>query len=510
MTLTPTRRSFLVKGGLGVASLSLLDLLAACGRSSPGAGPKQDHLAVGIVQEPTSLDPTADATASIAFLLRDNVYEGLVRLDPSGKVQPGLATWDLSSDGRVYTFHLKDGVKWHDGTPLTADDVKFSYDRAKSGTPPNPHKDYWAPVQSVDVVDSKTVKVTLSQFSFNFLFHMGAGSAAIVSPKTEGSNATKAIGTGPFKFDSWNRGASLTIVRNDAYWGQKALFKQITFKFISDPNAMNNALKAGDLDAIAQVQGTEQLSSFQSDSRYKVLKGQPVGKVQVTMNNAGGPLKDVRVRRAITHAIDRAAWVSGIYNGYAVPIGSHAVPNDGEPYYVDLTGANPHDPAKAKQLLKDAGYGGGLTLRLAPISDFPYSTRGADILASELKDVGITLQQQPVRFADWLSRVFGTSQDFDLTIVNHVEERDIGNYANPAYYWHYSNADVAQWLAQADAAQDQKARQDLYAKIQRQLADDCVNGWAVSPTGLGVIRASLQGYPSSSVAPSLFLGRASF
>jgi peptide/nickel transport system substrate-binding protein len=509
MTLTPSRRTFLVKGGLGLASLSLLDVLAACGGSSTG-GTKQDHLAVGIVQEPTSLDPTLDATASISTLLRDNVYEGLVRLDPAGKVEPGLATWDLSSDGRVYTFHLHQGVKWHDGTPLTADDVKFSYDRAKSGTPPNPHKDYWAPVQSVDVVDPKTVRVTLSTYSFNFLFHMGAGSAAIVSQKTASTNATKAIGTGPFKFQSWNRGASLTLVRNDDYWGRKAQIRQITFRFITDPNAMNNALKAGDLDAIAQVQGTEQLSSFQSNSRFKVLKGQPVGKVLVTFNNASGALRDVRVRRAITLAIDRSAWVQGIYNGYAVPIGSHACPNDGEPYYVDETGVNKHDPAQAKKLLQDAGYGGGLTLRLAPISDFPYSTRGADILASELKDVGITLQQQPVRFADWLSKIFGGAQDFDLTIVNHVEERDIGNYANPKYYWHYSNPDVTRWLAQADAEQDEKTRKGLYSKIQHQLAVDCVNGWTVSPSSLGIIRADLEGYPPSSVAPSLYLANAHF
>jgi peptide/nickel transport system substrate-binding protein len=217
------------------------------------------------------------------------------------------------------------------------------------------------------------------------------------------------------------------------------------------------------------------------------------------------------VRRAISLAIDRKAWIDGIYSGYAVPIGSHAAPNDGEPYYVATTQIYPYDPKKAKQLLQEAGHAGGLTLRLAPISDFPYSMRGADILSSELKDIGIKIDAQPVRFEAWLAGVFGGPQDFDLTIINHVEERDIGNYGLPSYYWHYSNPEVAQWLGEADAEQDQAKRKDLYARIQRQLANDAVNAFVLSPNSLGVIRANLKGYPQgTNISPSLYLGNVSF
>jgi peptide/nickel transport system substrate-binding protein len=504
---------------LGLTVPSAGAVLAACtsgssqGQSSQSS--TKSKLTVGIVQEPTSLDPAADATASISLLLRDNVYEGLVRLDPSLKVVPGLArSWEQSSDGRNFTFHLASGVKWHDGSPFSAQDVKASWDRAMDPAtkPVNPHVDYWAPVQSVEVADDRTVKVTLKQYSDNWLFHMTAGSAAIFSARSLSQNARQPVGTGTFKFGSWNRGSSLSLTRNDGYWGSKAKLKDVEFRFITDPNAMNNALKAGDIDAIGQVGGPEQVGSFQSDSRFKVLKSAPVGKVMVAMNNSRAPLNDVRVRRAISMAIDRKAWIDGIQSGFAVPIGSHAVPNSGEPYYLDLTNANRHDPAQAKQLLVQAGHGDGLTLTLVQITDFPYAVRGTDILNSELKEIGITLKVDTTRFPDWLTRVFLPTgpQDYDLTIINHAEERDIGNYANPRYYWHYASADVSGWLARADAEPDQTTRKDLYAQVQRTLADEAANGFVMSPNTLAVVRSSLRDYPAVSLSSPLYLANTSF
>lgn len=518
MRAHPTRRAFLARGGAGLASLALFDLLAACGGSSTTGGGQsstRSHLTVGIIQEPTSLDLTADATNSIGLLLRDNVYEGLVRLDPRGKVLPGLArSWDVSSDGTTFTFHLATGVKWHDGSPFTASDVQFSWERAMSlqTRPINPHVDYWAPVRSVARIDDRTVRVVLKQYSFNWLFHMTAASAAIVSEKTITGNAAHPVGTGPFTFTGWDRGANLRLARHDAYWGTGARLSSIEFRFITDANAMNNALLAGDIDAIGQLGGPEQISTFEKDSRFRVLRGVPAGKVIVAINNASRPLKDARVRRAISMAIDRKAWIQGILSGYGVPIGSHSVPNAGEPYYVNTTDVNPYDTSKARSLLQQAGYGSGLTLRLAQISDFPYAVRGTDILNSELKQIGITVKVTPMPFASWYAQVFSPTgpQDYDLTIINHAEERDIGNYADPKYYWHYANTEVAQWLLQADAEVNQARRNDLYAQVQRQLATDAANGFIMSPNQLAVVRSTLHGYPATSLMAPLFLGAAYF
>jgi peptide/nickel transport system substrate-binding protein len=513
-------------GLLGLGAPLVSALLAACGPSQTGGAPSggggatpsgaapqpstRSKVIIGIIQEPTALDPTADATASIATTLRDNLYEGLVRLDASGKLLPSLArSWEVSQDNTAVTFHLQSGVKWHDGSPFSAQDVKFSWDRAADPNtkPVNPHRDYWAPVKSVDVVDDMTVKVTLSSYSDNWLFHMAAGSACIVSSKTAATNTTSPVGTGPFKFGAWNRGSSLTLTRNDDYWGNKARLKDVEFRFIGDADAMNNALKAGDIDAIGQVGGPEQLAQFQQDQNFTVVKGAAAGKVMVSINETSGPLADPRVRQALYAAIDRKAWIDGIYAGYAVPIGSHATPNDGEPYYVDMTGVNTYDPNKAKQLLSAAGQS-NLTLRLAQISGFPYAVRGTDILSSQLQAIGVSLKVEPMEFARWLQQVFLNAQDYDLTIINHVEERDIGNYANPKYYWHYTNPQVADWLKQADAEPDEAKRKDLYSKIQQQLANDAANLWICAPNQLQVLKRSLQGVQVQGISPSLYLGDA--
>jgi peptide/nickel transport system substrate-binding protein len=495
-------------------ALATLLALTSCGGGGGSQTSTRSKLVVGIIQEPTTMDITADATASIATVLRDNVYQGLVTMEANGRIAPQLArSWDVTKDGTVFTFHLV-AAKWQDGSDFTARDVKYSWDRARdpNGTPVNPHVDYWAPVDSIAVIDDRTVRVTLRQYSDNWLFHMAQGSAAIVSSRTAAQNANHPIGTGPFKLERWSKGDSITLTGNDAYWGPKPKLQTVVFKVITDANAMNNALKAGDVDAIAQVGGPEQVATFKNDGRFQVLQSAPVGKVVVAMNDTRGPLRDVRVRQAVSMAIDRKAWIDGVQAGYAAPIGSHAVPNASEPYYVDMTSVNPFDPAKARQLLGAAGYSGGLTLHLAEISDFPYAVRGGDILNSELKDVGVTLKIDPMQFPAWLKNVFVPAgpQDYDLTIINHVEPRDIGNYANPRYYWHYDNPQVADWLRQADAQTDQGKRNGLYIQVQRQLAADAANAYVMSPDALAVVRSTLRGYPKDRVAPSLFLGDVSF
>lgn len=467
---------------------------------------------IAFTQEPTSLDPTRDATASIATILRDNLYEGLVRLDGSGKLVPQLAqSWDVSPDGTNVTFHLVDNAKWHDGTPFTAQDVKFSWDRAAdAGTqPPNPHRDYWAPVKSVDIVDPKTVKVTLSTYSDNWLFHMAAGSACIVSSATATNNANTPVGTGPFKFASWNRGSSLSLTRNDDYRATPAKLHDLEFRFFSDGNAANNALKAGDIDVLGQVGAPDQIKTFQQDPNFTVVKGAASGKVMVSVNNASGPLADKRVRQALYAAIDRKAWIDGYFDGLAVPIGTHASPNEGEPYYVDLTATNPFDPARARSLLDAAGQS-NLKLRLAQVSAFPYAVTLTDILVSQLQAIGVTLDVQPMEFPRWLQTVFGGTQDYDLTIINHVEERDIGNYANPKYYWHYDNPQMATWLKDADAEPNESKRNGLYKQIQQQLADDAANLWVAAPNNLGVLKKNFMGYQVQGIAPSVYLGDAYF
>jgi len=272
---------------------------------------------------------------------------------------------------------------------------------------------------------------------------------------------------------------------------------------------MTNAIKAGDIDALGQIGAPEQVATFQQDPNFTVVKGAASGKFMVSLNEASPPLNDKRVRQALYAAIDRQAYIDGYHAGLAVPIGSHATPNDGEPYYADMTSVNTFDVAKAKQMLSAAGVS-NLTLRLAQISAFPYAVRATDILLSQFQAIGVNLDVQPMEFPRWLQEVFLNNQDYDLTIINHVEERDIGNYGNPKYYWHYNNADVATWLKQADAEPDATKRKDLYTKVQKQLADDAANLWLYAPNQLAVLKANVKNYQVPGITPAIFVGETYF
>ncbi|TIW42992.1 MAG: ABC transporter substrate-binding protein, partial [Mesorhizobium sp.] len=219
-------------------------------------------LVIGIPLEPPHLDPTAGAAAAIDEVLYANVFEGLTRIGPNGEVLPDLAeSWSISDDGKVYTFKLHTGVKFHDGADFSADDVKFSLDRARADNSVNAQKGLFAAIDKVDVVDPATVKVTLKNPQGSFLYNMGWGDAVIVSPKSADTNKEKPIGTGPFKFQDWVKGSSITLVKSDAYWGAPVSLDKAEFRIVPDAAAAVPALLSGDIqafpffdpDSVAQV-----------------------------------------------------------------------------------------------------------------------------------------------------------------------------------------------------------------------------------------------------------------
>ena len=178
------------------------------------------ELVIGMQQEPTSLDPTADATASIDSMMTQNVFESLTTVAENGEVQPNLAaSWEVSEDGLTYTFTLAEGVTFHDGSTLDAEDVVYSFERAMGEDSVNPSKDIFEPIESVKAVDSQTVEITLSGKDAFFLFNMGQGDSAIVASESAETNNANPVGSGPFKFDSWTRGDRLTLVKNPDHRG---------------------------------------------------------------------------------------------------------------------------------------------------------------------------------------------------------------------------------------------------------------------------------------------------
>ncbi|MEM7525342.1 MAG: ABC transporter substrate-binding protein [Pseudomonadota bacterium] len=465
--------------------------LLAVGALSLAAAPAfAADITVGMQLEPPVLDPTAGAAAAIDEVVYSNVFEGLVKFAEDGSVVPGLAaSWEIKEFGLIYDFVLRKDVKFHDGTDFTAEDAKFAIDRIGAEDSANAQKALYAAILQTEVIDDHTFRIVLTQPTGSFLFNLAWGDAVMVAPESAADNATNPVGTGPFKFSKWNKGDSIEIVRNDAYWGEPAKLDKATFKFISDPNAAFAAVMAEDIDAFPGFPAPEILPQFQADPRFIVITGSTEGETILSTNNKSGPLADVRVRKAIAHAIDRQAIIDGAMYGYGTPIGAHFAPH--HPAYVDLTGQTTYAPELSKQLLAEAGFAEGLTLslKLPPPS---YARRGGEIIAAQLREVGITAEISNLEWAGWLEQVF-KGKDYDLTIVSHTEPLDIGIYGRDDYYFQYASDEFKTLLAMLNKSVDDSERTALMQALQRKIADDYVNGYLFQLARTSVQNAKLQG-----------------
>ncbi len=470
--------------------LSRLTMTAAALALTAGAAlAAPDTITLGMVLEPPNLDPTAGAAAAIDEVVYANIFEGLTRFGPDGGVRPALATsWDVAEDGKVYTFHLHTGVTFHDGSSFDAEDVKFSLDRARAEDSANAQKALFAGIASVDVIDPATVKITLKDTDGNFPFNMAWGDAVIVAPESVADEATKPIGTGPFKFDDWVQGDHIDISRYDGYWGEKVALSKATFRFISDPTAAFAAMMAGDLDAFPNYPAPETLAQFSSDPRFKVIVGSTEGETILAMNNKQPPLDNVKVREAIAHAINRQEIIDGAMFGYGTPIGTHFAPHN--PDYVDLTALSAYDPEKSKALLAEAGVK-DLKLRLA-LPPPTYARRGGEIIAAQLAAVGIETEITNLEWAQWLEQVF-KGKDFDLTIVSHTEPMDINIYARPDYYFQYGKPEFVALMDKLTKTTDAAARSAILKEAQEMIAKDYVNAYLFQLAKTGVANAKIEG-----------------
>jgi len=474
------------------AALAVAMTLAA------GSATAQDSLTMGMVLEPPHLDPTAGAAAAIREVGYANIFEGLTRIDQNGTVQPGLAReWTISEDGLTYVFEITPDAVFHNGVPLTAEHVVFSFERAMAEDSVNAQKQLFEPIAAVEATDDHTVTITLERPTGQFLFNLGWGDMVIVEPSSAATNRTEPVGTGPFRFARWVTGDRVELERNPDYWGEAPALERATFKFIPDPAAATAALLAGDIDAFANFPAFEALAQFEADPRFEVVIGSTEGETILAINNARPPFDDIRVRRALAHAVDRRAVIDGAMFGYGTPIGSHFAPH--HPAYVDLTDRYPHDPEQAEALLAEAGVEDlELTLKLPPPS---YARRGGEIIQAQLAVVGIEASIITMEWAQWLEQVF-QGKDYDLTIVSHTEPMDIDIYARDDYYFGYDNPEFDAVIEALAETQDPDARTALFAEAQEILAEDSVNAFLFQLAKHGVWKAGIEGLWHNSPIPA--------
>jgi len=464
-------------------------LLVVAGMSGSLYAAKTD-ITIGMQLEPPNLDPTGGAAAAIDEVVYANVFEGLTRFASDGSVMPALAaSWLIENDGARYVFSLQTGVTFHDGAEFSAEDVKYSIDRAMAEESTNAQKALFANIDSVEVVDANTVAFNLKEADGSLLFNLAWGDAIVLDSASAADTATTPVGTGPFVFDKWVQGDRIELVKYAEYWGEPAKLDKATFKFISEPAAAYSAILAGDLDAFPNYPAPENLAQLDADPRYSVVLGSTEGETILSTNNAQPPFDDVRVRQALAHAINRAEIIDGAMFGYGTPIGTHFAPHN--PAYLDLTAQSEFDPEKAKALLREAGHEAGLTVSLK-LPPPVYARRGGEIIAAQLRDVGITAEIENLEWAQWLEQVF-KGKDFDLTIVSHTEPMDIGIYANPEYYFQYDNSELQALMAEFGKETDQEARTSLLQQAQQIISDDYVNGYLFQLAKTGVADSKIKG-----------------
>ncbi|WP_438318337.1 ABC transporter substrate-binding protein [Candidatus Caldatribacterium sp. SIUC1] len=459
-------------------------------------------LIYGSAGDATRLDP-ADVTDGISITRTDAMFEGLVRYKPgTTEIEPWLAeSWEVSEDGLTFTFHLRRGVKFHDGTDFNADAVVYSFKRQFDPNHPFHQYGEWAYwqwmfnyVKDVEKVDDYTVRITLSQPNASFLTSMAMFTVAIVSPtaceKYKGDFFKNPVGTGPFKFVEWVKDDHMTVEAFEDYWGGRPYLDRIIFRVIPDPSVRLLELEKGSIHCM-EYPNPDDLERIAKNPDLVLLElpGINVGYLAMNMGeDTPGfqkPFGDVRVRRAINHAINKKAIVEHLYKGTAVPA-KNPIPPTMWGYNDDIEDYE-YDPERAKALLAEAGYPNGFetTLWVMPVSR-PYMfdpPKIAEAIQADLEEVGIRANISTVEWGTYLQETeagkhpmcllgwIGDNGDPDnfLYVLLDKDNAIVGSAGNVAFY---RNDELHEILIKAQQTYDQKEREALYRKAQEIIHND--------------------------------------
>ncbi len=445
---------------------------------------------IGLSLAPTSLDPTSTAEIVVAEVLHYNVMEGLVQLDEHGAVRPGLAEkWDISDDGKEYVFHLRPDAFFHNGKPLTASVVQYSLERAIALKEQNKlYKSLFNRIKKVSVIDDHTVSIQLNHPDLLTLFRLAESPAVIVHPEAADQLAVHPIGTGPFQFVDYQNKEKITLKKATNFREADSVqIDLVEYHFIPNPEEQVKAIMANEIDLLFHMTSLN-TKDFEKNSQYEVLRGTSTSKVLLAINNKKEPLNNLKVRQALSHAIDREALLRAAFVSQARTIGSHYAVN--ELGYIDLTNVYPFDIERAKRLLEEANIELPLTLDLS-LPPTPYALAGGPVIAEALKEIGVNINIVMLSWEEWLSTVF--KGDFDLSLILHAEPSDYYVYTDPNYYFGYDSPEYNQLVEEYIQNSNPRAQREIIQKIQRKLADDVVNIWLFTPEIATVVRHGLKG-----------------
>lgn len=475
-----------------IISIALV-LLFIAGCKAP---PTKEELVIAIPTDPDNFHPhqsVAAATAEIAF----NLYEGLVKASPDGSIVPALASqWEISPDGLKYSFTLREGVKFHNGRNLAADDVVYCLKRLADPEISPKARDYTGVAEIT--AEGDMVTITLTKPDAVFLALLTEFGATIYPREAESELSTNPVGTGPFVLSSWEPNNALTLTKFEQYWDpQLPKLEKVTLKIIPEPTTMVNNLITGHVDLIPRLE-PDYLHKVEGSTDLQIIDS-PMNLVQLlAINNSLPPFDDIRVRQALNYAVNRQEIIEGAAWGKGTAIGSNLTPAMG-PWYEDLTGLYPYNPDKAKELLTEAGYPNGFSAILYLPAPYPLHRNAGEIIADQLEAVGIKLKIEVIEWGTWLEQV-NTNRDYQLTVVGFTGRLDphtmLNRYQSQSgrNISYFNSPEYDELLEKGLAETDSTARIQIYHELQTILAQKASNVYIMDPSQLAVMKKDLQGW----------------
>lgn len=487
------------KGFMRLFSIAVLTTLtialSAC--SGDKQGENSSQITIGIPQDlEDSLDPNktvAAGTKEIYF----NIYEGLVKPDSDGNIYPAVASdYKVSDDQRIYTFTLREGVKFHDGSLVTVEDVKHTLDKCADTSNGDPLVEAFSNVESINVIDEKTIEIVLLQPSADFIAGLADINAAIV-PASNADPDKVSIGTGPYKYVSRSPQENFILEKFDEYWGEPAKIESVTLKICSNTDSIVMDLNGGSIDMFARLT-TAQAEQLSGD--YNVLEGSMNLVQAMYLNNAVEPFNDIRVRQALCYAVDKEEIMLMIADGKGTPIGSSMFPAFGKYYMPELNDVYETDIEKAKELLTEAGYPAGFSFTVKVPSNYTPHIDTAQVIAEQLKDINVDAKIELIEWDSWLSDVYA-GRDYQATVVgvdassltasallmrfNSEASNNFVNFKNEAY-------DTA--FANAQATVDDAAQTAYYKECLQILTEEAANVYIQDLAELVALNKKYAGY----------------
>ena len=463
---------------------------------TPNQEPAGNSVTVGIANDIASLDPHMATTAGTREVMF-NLFEGLVKASPEGGVVNAIASdYEVSPDGLTYTFTLREGVTFHNGAQVTVEDVLYSLERCAGS-----ENEGVSLISAFDIVDAVSadedghVVVTLTQPQLEFINSLAS---AVIIPASSGPTITEnPIGTGPFQFVSYAPKDNIVIEKYDGYWGGKAHLDQVTFRIIEDMNTMVMGLQGGTLDLVLHLP-----SSYLStvESGFTVLNDTMKLVQALYLNNAVKPFDNVLVRQAMYYAIDVDEINAFVCDGTGVPTGTSMYPAQKDYFMPELAENYPLNAEKARELLAQAGYPDGFAFTIIAPSNYTQHVQTAEIIAEQLKAVGITAAVQPVEWGTWKSEAYD-GRDFEATVsgiaASDMTAREMLERYTSAHKKNFINFDNEEFdriVAAAKTTLDLNEQKTLYKQAEKILNEQAASLWIEDMGELVVMNPALDGY----------------